>query len=252
MAEGGGGVYGVSWKVREDQQFPLYLKNGSMQMMNINLFSNMPEKILDIMRNKYREFIHELGIKPMAKPLSEDAREQTNMSHIACSLAARLQCLRDNWLGAFSQVLEQTKSTGVVDNLSIEAAYPFVSAFQLVHTMSLIYANKYISEDKIGVLTSSIVIKLYGTPDPRWEEIIAHYENNKSMEIVEQVRIFCEDVAAAILNSYFGGKLYGTGATIFTMDFFFRNMAIVADEFSDYTKAASFAKSAKNTREAKA
>ena len=98
-----------------------------------------------------------------------------NLSEIANSLASRLQKQRDKWITAFYQTLHDFEPIREQHKLSVEAALPIVSAFQIVHVMSFIYINKYIKEEQIGEFNTTLTESLYGPPTDDWMKYVKEY-----------------------------------------------------------------------------
>lgn len=164
-----------------------------------------------------------------------------NLPEIAKSLASRLQKQRNKWITAFYQALYNFQSVSKQYKLSMEAALPIVSAFQLVHVMSFIHTNEYIREQQLGDFIASLTESLYGHPTDDWMKYVKQYQANKQKDIPEQVCRLSEDVAMAIMGGH-AGMLYGPGFAVMAMEFLYRNWGIVADHFGDTVKAEECAK----------
>jgi hypothetical protein len=167
-----------------------------------------------------------------------------DLSEIAISLASRLQKQRDKWITAFYQTLHDFQPIRDQHKLSIEAALPIISAFQIVHVMSFIYINKYIKEEQIGDFIAILTESLYGQPTDDLMTYVKQYQSNKK-DFPEQACRFSEDVAMSIIGSY-TGMLYGAGFAVMAMEFLYRNWGIVADHFGDAVKVEECAKAVKS------
>ncbi|MDP3259454.1 MAG: hypothetical protein Q8M34_02560 [Thermodesulfovibrionales bacterium] len=177
----------------------------------------------------------------MDKKMTDDY----NLPEIAKSLASRLQKQRDKWITAFYQALHDFQPICEQYKLSMEAALPIVSAFQIVHVMSFIHTNEYIREQQIGDFITPLTESLYGHPTDDWMKYVKQYQTNKQKDLSEQVCRLSEDVAMAIMESH-AGMLYGPGFAVMAMEFLYRNWGIVADHFGDTVKVEECAKAVKS------
>jgi hypothetical protein len=73
---------------------------------------------------------------------------------------------------------------------------------------------------------------LYGPPDDKWINFLQKYEENKQLDLSNQLLQFSEDVAVAMLGSA-AGMAVGSPLAIMAKEFYIRNMGLVAEHFGD-------------------
>jgi len=151
-------------------------------------------------------------------------------------LTTRLRIQREVWLKVAYGTLENDKRIVEKYNLSKLPALPIISAFQFAHVTHFINVKNYVDKKYYNDLFSKLGELSCTQPMDEWLLLVKQFESNMSLDIAEQIKRFCEDVAIAMMGSN-AGIFYGLTFEAIAIKFIQRNCAIVAEHFGDTATA---------------
>ncbi len=151
-------------------------------------------------------------------------------------LTTRLRIQREVWLKVAYGTLENDKRIVEKYNLSKLPALPIISAFQFAHVTHFINVKNYVDKKYYNDLFSKLGELSCTQPMDEWLLLVKQFESNMSLDIAEQIKRFCEDVAIAMMGSN-AGIFYGLTFEAMAIKFIQRNCAIVAEHFGDKATA---------------
>ena len=158
--------------------------------------------------------------------------DQAMLSEKARPLARRLKNQTGKYLEACKIVLSGQEQLKKEPAMNTKAALAPVTAFQMVHVASLMASKQYMQPTQIDAVNGVFAETLYGPPDDKWINFLQKYEENKQLDLSNQLLQFSEDVAVAMLGSA-AGMAVGSPLAIMAKEFYIRNMGLVAEHFGD-------------------
>jgi hypothetical protein len=121
--------------------------------------------------------------------------------------------------------------------LQAAAAYPAITAFQIVQNAYFIKKENYVPTEQLGEFVSTVYVSLEDkNPSGELKKYIEQYEINMQKPYSNQLEWFCQDAATSIVGSD-AGMIYGVALLQMTHDFLLRNWAVVAENFGDKESA---------------
>lgn len=176
-----------------------------------------------------------------------------DLSLRAAALVERLNRQRDKWLDAVygecrdGEALLGTERPSETSSLTSSA---IASAFQAVHVLSLVHANKYVTAGDMTRFTSAVCAGLTnGAVTEEWKGVLRRYTDLKAKPLPEQLLSLSEEIAICVTGSPSGGMLIGPGLMPLVNEFLHRNLGIAADFFGDETTMRQMAESVRQLHE---
>jgi len=150
------------------------------------------------------------------------------------TLDTRLKTARANFYNSISAFLggDEVRKTYGVATISIKSIFPIISAFQVCHVSSLIFANKYAKEEEIKELVEKLGEALFDVDHELSMGFLSRYtEAKESYELIEQCEILMQDICLKALGQQ--GSMLSSGLATSGMQFLYTNWGVTADYFND-------------------
>ena len=150
------------------------------------------------------------------------------------TLDTRLKTARTNFYNSISAFLggDEVRETFGVATISIKNIFPIISAFQVCHVPSLIFANKYAKEEEMKALAEKLGETLFDVDHELSMGFLTRYtEAKESYELIEQCEILMQDICLQVLGQQ--GSVLSPGLATSGMQFLYTNWGITADYFDD-------------------